>query len=266
MEPAQSDAASARANSKSPGPLPGKQPDQSMLPPMPGEALNPEQVSRYEPLRAASNLPRRMPPRRFVDPCHSALGPRPLRCRGSQTIILATAASTSLHGPACRWTRPAPLCVTYAWACLHSQAKTAAKAKHAPSATTWTTWKHPPHSCKKAPPTGATARPYRPLHAHALAVSCLYHTTPTSVACPECNPDGPCHPDMVPFFRQAVHPGPSSGASGASGASAHPSFRDNGLRLEALPKRHEPRLVDGWWGWQRVAVCSSCGVRCFTPG
>ena len=44
MEPAQSDAASARANSKSPGPLPGKQPDQSMLPPIPGEALNPEQA------------------------------------------------------------------------------------------------------------------------------------------------------------------------------------------------------------------------------
>ena len=53
MQPTQSDAASAHAKSELPGPLPGKQPDQSMLPPMLGEALSTEHVSRYEPLRAA---------------------------------------------------------------------------------------------------------------------------------------------------------------------------------------------------------------------
>ena len=116
MQSAPSNAASARAKSKSSGPRPGKQPDQSMLP-LKTEALKTEHVSRYEPLRAASNLPRRMPPRRFVDPCHSALGPRPLRCRGPQLMLLANRAGTactSLHGPTCRCTRPAPLCVTHA--------------------------------------------------------------------------------------------------------------------------------------------------------
>ena len=47
MEPAQSDAASARANSKSPEPLPDKQLDQSIKALDTEQALDTEEVSTY---------------------------------------------------------------------------------------------------------------------------------------------------------------------------------------------------------------------------
>ena len=47
MEPAQSDATSARANSKSPEPLPDKQPDPSIKALDTEQALDTEEVSTY---------------------------------------------------------------------------------------------------------------------------------------------------------------------------------------------------------------------------
>ena len=109
MQSAPSNAASARAKSKSSGPRPGKQSDPSMLPPMPGnEALKTEQVR---------HMSRYVQPRTSRGACHLAalsthaivhLGPRHFAVAALSSCFLPTAPHcmhqlarpcVSLHSP-----------------------------------------------------------------------------------------------------------------------------------------------------------------------
>ena len=217
-----------------------------------------------------SNLRRHMPPRRFVDPC-LALQPRP-RCRArgaAQLVLLATAPHVSLHSPAHGLGFP-PVAGQDG-----AQARTAARIGYVDV-------DEASAAGKKAPPTCATARPYRPLvNAHAFAACPVSGTQPPT---PWPVPSGPglepqreacglahtlatpgpfATPTRCPCFWQVVHPNklPSGRRKcpvrflrlHQPSAQREPQVEPLG-NLESLPKRQEPGLVDGWRGWQRVAV------------